>query len=231
MRIAFAAFAAVSLIALPLLRQSDELRDIPLIEIPALAGGDSTTLALFMSGDGGWAATPTHVTKYLAAHGVAVAGINMRAYLSKERTPEGVASDMSRVLNRYLAAWHRERIIVIGYSRGADIAPFVVGRLSAELRKRVALLVMLGIAKSANFEFHLIDLIRDVERQSDRPTAPELERLRGLPMLCFYGTEEDNSACRTADSTLVTRIARTGGHQIKADFDVIGAAILRAMPR
>jgi type IV secretory pathway VirJ component len=210
--------------------QAQELRDLPITEIPAL-GGDSTTLALFLTGDGGWAALPTHLTKYLAARGVAIAGINMRSYLSKERTPDGVASDMTRVLNHYLSTWHREHVIVIGYSRGADIAPFIVARLPAELRARVALVAMLGIAKSANFEFHLIDLIRDVERESDRPTAPELERLRGTRMLCFYGTEEDNSACRSADSTLVTRIARVGGHQINGDFDVIGAAILRAIPR
>jgi type IV secretory pathway VirJ component len=230
MRFPIAAVVA-SLIALPFAPQTDELRDLPLTEIPALRGGDSTTLALFMTGDGGWAALPTHLTRYLAAHGIGVAGINMRSYLSKERTPDGVASDMSRVLNHYLGAWHRERIIVIGYSRGADIAPFVVARLPADLRKRVTLVVMLGISPSASFEFHLIDLIRDVDRATDRPTAPELERLRGTPMLCFYGTEEDKSGCRTADSALVTRIARTGGHQINGDFDVIGAAILRAMPK
>lgn len=231
MRITLVALAA-SLVALPLHQQGEELRDLPLTEFRPVPGEDSTTLALVMTGDGGWASLPTHLSRYLAAHGIGVAGINMRSYLLlKSRTPDAVASDMSRVLAHYLAAWHRERVIIVGYSRGADVAPFVVSRLPADLRRRVTLVAMLGIARNASFEFHLGDLIHDVERPTDLPTAPELERLRGTRMLCVYGTEEKNSACRGADSTLITRIERVGGHQINGDFDAIGAAILRAMPR
>lgn len=210
--------------------QGDDVRDLPMTEIPS-TGAPTPTLALFLTGDGAWAALDTHMTKYLAAHGVAVAGVNMRSYLWKERKPDDVAADMTRVLRHYLAEWHRDRIAVIGYSRGADIAPFIVNRLPADLRTRVDLVAMLGPAKNANFQFHLVDLVRDVQRPSDLPTLPEIARLRGTRMLCIYGTEETESACLFADSTLVTRVARTGGHRIDRDFDELSATVLRAVSR
>jgi type IV secretory pathway VirJ component len=210
--------------------QPDDIRDLPITEFPG-SGAPAPTLALLLTGDGAWAALDTHLAKYFAVHGVAVAGVNMRSYLGKERTPDDVAADMTRVLRHYLAAWHRDRIAVIGYSRGADIAPFIVTRLPPDLRARVDLIAMLGPAKNANFQFHLIDLVRDVQRPADRPTLPEIARLRGTRMLCIYGTEETESACRSVDSTLVTIVARTGGHRIDRDFDEVSATVLRALPR
>jgi type IV secretory pathway VirJ component len=159
-------------------------------------------------------------------------GLKSRAYLqAKPRSPDSMARDVERVLRHYLPLWGRERVVLLGYSRGADFVPFVANRLPADLRARVALLGMFGMERNANFEFHWTDIVRDTKRASDLPTAPELARLRGTRMLCVYGADENDSGCRDADPTLIQRVERGGAHHFDRDYAGLGALVLQALTR
>ena len=68
---------------------------LPVIEVPALKSG--RTLALFMTGDGGWATLDRHVASELAKNGVAVIGLNSREYLQHEKSPDQIGLDMTRL--------------------------------------------------------------------------------------------------------------------------------------
>jgi type IV secretory pathway VirJ component len=192
---------------------------LPLVERPATLPG--RTVVLLLTGDGGWAGADEKVAVGLRADGAAVVGVNMRAYLGSPRTPEQVASDLAMVARTYQARWHRDRLLLLGYSRGADIAPFVAARWPADLRARLDLVALISLSSFANFHFHWVDLVRDVRRDDDLPVAPELQRLRGLHVICVYGMGEGNSGCRDADSTVVTRYAREGGHRITDGFEAV----------
>jgi type IV secretory pathway VirJ component len=208
---------------------ADDLRDLPLIEVPSLAAGN--TLAIFLSGDGGWADLDKQVSATLAAHGIAVVGLNTRSYLGKKRTPDEAAHDVSRLMTHYMASWKRDRVAIVGYSRGADIAPFVASRLAPELRTRLSLVAMLGLAPFAGFQFHWGDMIHTVRRPGDPLTLPELERLRGVKMLCVYGEEEKQSGCRDAPDSLVTHYSRAGAHHFDGDYRALADVIIAALPR
>jgi len=208
-------------------RVEDDLHDLPLIEVPPQATGH--TLAVFLSGDGGWADLDQQVSAALAAKGIAVVGLNTRSYLHAKRTPDEAARDVSRVMTHYMTAWNRDRVAIIGYSRGADIAPFVASRLPAELRAQLSLVAMLGLAPFAGFEFHWGDMIHTVRRPGDPLTLPELERLRGVPMLCVYGLEEKESGCRDAPDSLVKRYARSGAHHFDGDYRALADIIIAAL--
>jgi type IV secretory pathway VirJ component len=62
-----------------------ELKDLPLFEIPAQKPGD--TLAVFLTGDGGWAQLDRSVAALLAQKGVAVVGLSSLKYFWHARTP------------------------------------------------------------------------------------------------------------------------------------------------
>jgi len=223
-----AAFAVLGLGFAPSLQGPQDLSDLPLQEFPAARPGP--TLAVLLTGDGGFAEFDRQLANGLAARGVAVIGMNSRAYLGTSRTPDQAALDVARIMRAYLARWQRQQLVLVGYSRGADMAPFIANRLPEDLRRRLALVVMVGMVPNANFHFHLIDLVRESHRADDLPTLPELERLRGLRMLCFYGSDENESGCRGADSTLMQRHERRGGHRVTADFDAITDLIMAAIP-
>ena len=208
--------------------QSDDLADLPLREIP-VSHDSAPEFAIFITGDGGWASIDKDVTAELADHGINVIGLDSRSYLRERRTPERVAEDIERIVRRYQAKWHRQRFVLVGYSRGADLVPFIVSRMDSSLRSDVVLVAMIGLGQRAGFEFHFQDIFRDVKRPGDLATLPELEKLRGMRLLCVYGTEEKESGCRAASDSLVQRIARPGSHHLDNDYRGIADLILNAL--
>lgn len=198
---------------------------VPVVEVPAAPG---SWLALLVSGDGGWAPIDKGVARALAQSGVAVVGIDARTYLARRRTPDAVAADMARVLRYYLERWNRDRVVLVGYSRGADLAPFIVNRLPDDLRARVGLVAMLGIGQHAGFHVSLLDLFRSTSNPSDPPTLPEVEAAHraGIPLLCVYGVDEKESLCRDAGDSLMVRIATAGAHHFDGDHAGLAADIL-----
>lgn len=204
---------------------TDTLTDLPLTEVPArVAGGE--LMGVIITGDGGFAALDKQVADSMAAHGIPVVVLDSRAYLSTQRTPDVASRDLERILRHYLAAWGKSRTMLVGYSRGADMLPFMVARLPAELSERIGEMAMLGLARNANFKFHLVDLISNKQRKDDLPTAPEMEKLRGKRMLCFYGADEKDSGCLALAPELVTAVEMPGGHHFGGRYGEIASRIL-----
>jgi type IV secretory pathway VirJ component len=205
--------------------------DLPLIEVAAAAPGRDA-FAVLMTGDGGWAAGDRGLSSALAARGVPVVGLSAPRYLSRARTPDESARDLARIISHYRAAWRRDSVVVIGYSRGADLVPFMVSRLPDSLHRRVSLVVLLGPSPTAEFQFHLVDLVTDVPRPGDLPVAPELERLRGTPVLCVYGQRDSYAICPRLAPTLARPVLRNGGHLVEGrEGPALADTILHALAR
>ena len=207
----------------------DDVAGLPL-HVIAAKRTSPTVLAVMLSGDGGWVSIDKRIGENLASHGIAVVGFDSRAYLMDARTPEQAAADIARVMRHFLAIWPNQRVAIVGYSRGADLAPFIANRLPADLRQMISLIALLGPAERANFQFHWADLLSDTSKPSDVPILPELERLRGTSVLCVYGREEKESLCRLADTSAVRVDRRSGRHHFDGDYDAIAAEILGLLP-
>ena len=204
-----------------------DVSDLPLVELPAADSADPR-LAVVLSGDGGWASIDREVGGALAQSGVAVVGLDSLQYFWKKRTPDESAAALARVLHHYLDAWHKERLILIGYSRGADVLPFMASRLPADLRERVVLVALLGPALSVEFEFHVADWLGGGGSAEALPIPPEVAKLRGLKLICIYGRDESESLCRQLDSDLGARIELPGDHHFGGDYAGIARRILAA---
>lgn len=204
----------------------NSVRGLPLAEIPARRAGDA--VAIFLTGDGGFAELDKQISHVLADSGIGVVALDTRSYLWQRRSPEETARDVARIARHYATEWHRQRIILAGYSHGADILPFAANRLPADVASRVSLLAFLGLGTGASFQFHFADLLRDIRRKTDLPILPELEKLRGHAMLCIYGVDEDHSACRDADSTLIARHPLPGDHHFDRAYAKIAGIIAAA---
>ena len=220
-----------SLVASALVAQSARVSgepptdDLPLVEV---RGATHTgTLAVFLSGDGGWADIDKKIGEVLAQRGIDVVGFDNRAYLrGKDRTPDGTGADVARAAGAYLSRWNDQRLVLLGYSRGADLLPFVAARLPASLRPHLVLVAMLALQERASFHYRFSDLWATHSRPSDIPIRPELERLRGANMMCVYGRDEEESLCRTVDTTLVHPEQRPGKHHFDGDYRAIASLIL-----
>jgi type IV secretory pathway VirJ component len=202
--------------------------DLPLIEVPAAqASGDS--FALLMSGDGGWAGIDKHLAAALNAQGMSVVGWDSLRYFWKRRTPEDTARDVGRAISHYLNAWGTRSVVLVGYSRGADVMPATVARLPAEVRQRVALVALVAPSRIAEFEVHVTDLLGG--GGGNAPVLPEVQALGGTPVLCLYGDEElKESLCPLlAQVPGAKSVMLQGGHHFGGDYARVARTILDAL--
>ena len=63
-----------------------------------------------------------------------------------------------------------------------------------------------------------------------QPLLPELEKLRGRPILCLYGQQEDDSLCPDLPPGLARILPVRGGHAFKRDFQGVTEKVLGAVP-
>ncbi len=150
------------------------LKDLPLIEVPRTGTGNDDVFAVMLSGDGGWAGIDKQVARALAERGIPVVGWDTLRYFWTPRTPEGLARDLDRTLNYYATAWNRHKVLVIGYSQGADVLPFAINRLTAASRERILTTTLLGLGRNAAFEFHLSNWVGPA---SGVPILPEYQKV------------------------------------------------------
>lgn len=200
---------------------------LPLIENPAAGGG--RYFAVVLSGDGGWAGIDREVAGALVKDGVPVAGLDSLKYFWEPRTPERLGADLGRIISHYSAAWGRDRAVLVGYSRGADVLAFAANRLPPSEKGKVALLALLAPARKAEFEFHVADWLGGAERGT--PVKPEAEAWRGSPLVCFYGRDEKDSLCPELDPRRFVLAPFGGGHHFGGDYAGIAARILAELKR
>jgi type IV secretory pathway VirJ component len=207
-------------------RADDDVSALPL-HVMATKTPPPIALAVVLTGDGGWAGIDRRIAEVLSSHDVGVVGLDSRSYLMHGKTPDEASADIARLIRHYTTEWSPSHIAIVGYSRGADMAPFIVNRLPVALRQSISLIALLGPAERADFQFHWADLLTETSKPSDPPILPELERLRGTPVLCVYGQDEKESLCRLADTSAVRVDKRPGKHHFDGDYDAIANEILR----
>jgi type IV secretory pathway VirJ component len=219
--------ALVSLaIALPLHSQVQaplvSIADLPLVEVKAT--GESRLFAVLLTGDGNFAALDKGVAAELTDRGIPVVAFNQRSYLWSAKSPEQAGADLGRIMAWYSAKWHRDSVVIVGYSRGAGTAPFAVNRLPAALRGMVKAVALVGPENTALLHFRMRDLVSSALTPEDLPLMPELKKLEGTPMICFYGADEKNTPCpELAPPVVIVRLV--GGHYFANEYQMIGRRI------
>ena len=214
--------------AAPLL-QSAGADELPLTVVPATASNETDVMAVLYSGDGGWAGLDKRMAAEMAERGVPVVGISSLEYFWRERPPAEAAADLARVMRDYRARWGKRRVVLIGYSYGADVLPFVYRALPPEERATVARVDLLGLSDTADFQFHLGSWL-DISGDNARPTAPEADAINDTEVSCIRGSTEKGSACLSLKNPRIRQIEIPGDHHFNGDQVAVVNALLADLP-
>jgi type IV secretory pathway VirJ component len=202
-----------------------ELKDLPIVEVHA--NNTSDTMAVLISGDGGWAGIDKELAAALSKQGMPVVGLDSLRYFWKARTPEGTAADVDRLLRHYMDAWKKRSVLLIGFSQGADVMPFVVNRLPAPTRERLNLVALLSLSQTAVFEFHLQNWLGAAKNSI--PVTPELLKMKGVRGLCVYGADETDSLCAKPAAKSLQVVKVSGGHHFDGNYARLASLLLSHM--
>ena len=204
-----------------------DMADLPITEVVAAGADHPDTFGILLSGDGGWAGIDQALSARLARRGLPIVGIDSLRYFWKARTPESTAADLDRVIRRYQAAWKRRRVVLMGYSQGADVLPFILNRLPDETRAAVVSAVALSLSASATFEFHVSSWMG---ASGDQPTLPEVQRLAHGSLVCVYGRDDRDALCPALHPNAYRLVELPGDHHFGGDYERLTSIVLESIP-
>lgn len=207
------------------LQERADIGDLPVIEVRPQEPATGT-MAVFVTGDGGWAGIDKDIAAILGRHGIGVVGLDSLRYFWTRRTPEQAGADLARLIRHYMQAWDAQDVVCIGFSLGADAIPSMVTNLPAELKESVRQVSLLAPSRHVELEFHITDWIHDDEASQDIALLPEVRKLGDLPLLCLYGSEEKVSLCMDLDPGLATVHRLPGSHHFNGDYAKVAELIL-----
>src|ERR1700694_322544 len=182
------------------------------------ANARSDTFAIIITGDGGWRAIDRDIAEVFNDNGVSVIGLCAPEFLAQRKTPAEAARIVEGLIRKYAAEWHRPRVILVGYSRGAGVIPFTVSRMSAATRGHIAEIALVGLDQAIDFKSSTKSLLWKSADVLTIPVRPELRKLQGQRVLCIAGRSDADAICRTLPPSLATVILLPGDHHLNGHY-------------
>ena len=184
-------------------------------------------VALFFSGDMGLRfGMGPHVTHALATRGIPVMGVNSPTIFGRHRSRAEVDGLIADAVRGALARAHADRVVLIGQSFGSDVLGTGAARLPADLKSKVAAIVLVVPGQTVFFRADPTNLA-----YHGTPDAQALDAARTLswaPLTCIYGARETDSLCPLLAAPM-KRIALPGGHFLGNDANRLIATIVAAL--
>jgi type IV secretory pathway VirJ component len=198
-----------------------QVKDLPLVITNSKFEDKKAPVALLISGDGGWYGFEQQIADNLASRGIPTVGLDSKKYFWNRRTPEETASDIAKALNYYGQEWMRSKFVLIGYSLGAEIVPFIVNRLPEEIKSRLESAVLLSPAITTDFEIHYSNMLGLGNKQNTYKTIDEIIKMQKIPTLIIFGDGEKTDIPGLLSGTSVTIRKIPGDHHYKFNLPLI----------
>jgi type IV secretory pathway VirJ component len=198
-----------------------QVKNLPVVITNSKTQDRLAPIALLISGDGGWYGFEQSIADNLAKQGIPTVGLDSKKYFWSRRTPEETASDIANALNFYGKEWSREKFVLIGYSLGAEIVPFILNRLPEELKTKIESCVLLSPATTTDFEIHISNMLGMGNRNNTYNTMDEIIKMQSVPTLIIFGEGEKTPIPGLLSGTSILIRKIPGDHHYKFNLPLI----------
>lgn len=167
----------LSLLSLFLLFSCQSKADFP---ISTWNKNSDKPIIFYISGDAGFNTFSKTFAQELHNYGFDVFALNTKQYFWQKKTPLQASQDSEKFLKQIIKNRNNKKIIIVGYSYGADVAPFIYNRLDADFQKNIQNLLIIGPSKVNDFEIHLEEYITG-SHQHGFSVIHEINQLKNVP--------------------------------------------------
>ena len=196
----------------------------------AAMGPRKPVAALYFSGDSGLRfGMGLYAAKALAKRGIAVTGFSSPVYFNVHRSRGQVNAAVARAIREALVRTNGERLVVIGQSYGADILQTGLAALPADLRPRIAAVVLVVPGETVFFRADPLGL--EYRGTPDSLGVDTVNTITWAPLTCIYGAAETDSLCPAVRVPGATIVRMPGGHFLDHDADGLVDHVLDAIRR
>ena len=156
-------------------------------------------------------------------------GLDALRWFWTTRTPQETADEIAQLVDTYTARWGVAKVLLTGYSFGADVLPETCLALPPETAGAGRADLLLAPSQQADWQITVAGWLGSSSSKA-RPTGPALAKMPPAVIQCIQGQEEDDSACPALATVRGRAIVTKGGHHFDGDYKALAAKILPASP-
>ena len=174
-------------------------------------------IVLFLTGDGGMKKFAVDMVNTLAGKGYPVIGLNSLKYFWNKKTPQQAANDITALLQHYSNQWNNHSFLLVGYSMGADVLPFIYQRLPAALQLQTQYLVFMSPSSSTDMVVHISDMLGNSSTKGSMNVPAAMNAITNKPLLLIFGKNEDDFNLKSLTISNYKSLVLPGGHHYNDD--------------
>ena len=182
-------------------------------------------LIFYISGDGGLNKFSSGLCEALNKKGYDVCALNAKSYFYDKKTPEQTTSDIANYLSQKLKERTSRQIVMIGYSFGADVLPFVLARLPKNMLDQTRVSFLMAPSGSTDFEIHWSDIFGGNAKRS-MDVVSEINKLENAKLVIISASDDGYLDVRKITLKKYTHEVLPGGHHFDGDTDEIVKVII-----
>jgi type IV secretory pathway VirJ component len=176
-------------------------------------------LIFYISGDGGFNKFSTSFMQTLNKDGYAVIGLNAKEYFWSKKKPQEAANAIEAAINESNKQWKKKNIVLIGYSFGADVAPFMLTHFSAATAAKVIHMILLSPSTKTDFEIHVLQML-GWGKDAGESVPDEINKI-SAPLTVITGDDENAFPFNQLKIKNKELIKMPGGHHYDGDISAL----------
>ena len=161
----------------------------------------------------------------LNKEGYAVIGLDAKDYFWNKKKPQEAAAAIEQAINESNKEWKKKNIILIGYSFGADVSPFMLTHFSPALGSKVIHLVLLSPSTKTDFEIHVLQMF-GWGKDEGESVPGEINKII-KPVTIIVGDDENEFPFDQVTIKNKQVIKMPGGHQYDGDVNTLCKQIVQ----
>jgi len=189
------------------------------------ASAHTKPLVFYISGDGGLNRFSNELCTAINKEGFDVDAMDSKSYFWSQKTPARTAEDISDFLSKKIARRPNQQIVLIGYSFGADVLPFVLNRLPKNIADKIKVSFLMASSGSTDFVIHIADLFGSGKRRG-MDVLSEVNKISNKKIVILNSSDDKQLNAGKITIKHITEIL-PGGHHFDGDIDEIVKAIVK----
>ena len=183
-------------------------------------------LVFYISGDGGYTSFSENVCTAINKEGYRVTSLNSKSYFDDQKNPQQTTDDIVNYLDDQFSKRKDQQFILIGYSFGADITPFVINLFPDSIKKKLISVVLLSPSTSTDFETHVWDKL-GLKKKRSMNVVTEVNKLGAIKTTIILGNDDDDFPINNIKLKNYVHELLPGGHHYEGNTDEVAKTMMK----
>lgn len=207
---------------------NDSIKGLPIV-LTKNDKQNGNTLMFFISGDGGWYSFEQSISDKFLNIDIPTVGLDSKKYFWNRKSPQQSADDISNILHYYMTSWKKQKVILVGYSIGAEVLPFIFEKLPKDLQQS-SNMVLLSPDEMGDFEVHYSNMMGFESSDNRYNVLEELKKISNITSIkVIFGNDEHSKIPDTLSKYKISFAAIPGDHHYNNDYKAVFEAVLKDM--